>query len=116
VWRHIAQSVQGHHHRAEGTPCQDSCLVRVLGDEADGALVACVADGAGSSQHSEVGAGLACESVIQCAAAHFDQNGSFANLQASDAIEWCEIARRRICDHAETRDHQLRSTSTQRIF
>jgi Protein phosphatase 2C len=108
VWRHIAQSVQGLHHRAEGTPCQDCCLVRVLGDGASGALVACIADGAGSSEHSGVGAGLACESIIESAERYIQEKCDFARLQANDVIEWCEVARRKIVDHAELRDRTLR--------
>jgi len=112
VWRHICQSVQGLSHRAHGEPCQDSCLVRVFGDEAgDGtspALVACVSDGAGSCKHSGIGAELACQSIIDSAATHFEAHGSFAKLDADGALQWCETARKAMSDHAESRQRQLR--------
>lgn len=108
MWRHICQSVEGLHHRAHGEPCQDSCLVRVFGDGADSALVATVADGAGSSAHSGTGSELTCKSIIDSAAAFFDANGSFGPLSPEDVLAWCETARRALSDHAEPRDRQLR--------
>jgi hypothetical protein len=108
VWRHISQSVSGRHHRNEGAECQDSCLVRLLGDEPDVALVACVADGAGSCAFSAFGAQLACQSIIQCAESHFAANGGLAGLDAEAVLQWCDEARRSIGEHAEANNRQLR--------
>jgi serine/threonine protein phosphatase PrpC len=112
VWRHISQSVQGVHHSAEGTACQDSCSARVLGDGPDSALVACVADGAGDSRHSDIGSRLACESIIESAAAQFEATRSFAGLSDDDILRWCEVARRKISDHAESSERSLRQYAT----
>jgi hypothetical protein len=112
VWRHISQSVQGLHHSAEGTPCQDSCLVRVLGEGAQAALVACVADGAGYSQHSDVGSRLACESIVQSAASYFQSRGSFAGLETGAVLLWCEAARKAISNYAEGLKRELREYAT----
>ena len=108
MWRHICQSVEGVHHRAHGSPCQDSCLVRVFGDGADSALVAAVADGAGSSPHSGTGSELTCNSILESAAAFFEATGSFAELSPEEVLTWCEKARQAISDHAESRERQFR--------
>ena len=68
MWRHIAQSLQGPSHVDEGTPCQDTHGVRVLGEAPHGVLIACVADGAGSAKHSEIGSAIACEAILEHAA------------------------------------------------
>jgi hypothetical protein len=57
VWRIAAASVVGTAHAVGGTLCQDRHFVDVL---ADGTLVACLADGAGSASQSSVGAEIAC--------------------------------------------------------
>ena len=86
MWRHVAQSLQGPSHQSDGTPCQDSHLVRVLSNSADDGdavqtIIACVADGAGSAKFSEIGSALVCESIADCAEAHLEAHGNFAKLQ-----------------------------------
>lgn len=112
MWRHIAQSVEGDRHSAEGVPCQDCWRVRVLGDDADSVLVACVADGAGISAHSDVGSRLACESILASAEAHYHRNQTFAGLDQATVTEWCEVARRRISDCADQNQHEVRDYAT----
>jgi hypothetical protein len=108
VWRHICESVEGLHHRAHGESCQDSCLARVFGDGAESALVACVADGAGSSPHSGIGSELACKSIMDSSAAYFDAKASFAELNNDEVLDWCNTARLALSEHAEARERQLR--------
>jgi hypothetical protein len=96
------------HHRAEGAECQDSSVVRYIGDGSGGSLVACVADGAGSTTHGGEGARLACESIVESAAAHYADQGTLASLQPDDALSWCAAARSAIAAHAETHERRLR--------
>lgn len=112
MWRHISQSVPGRHHRGEGAACQDSCLVILLGEEPNAALVACVADGAGSCAFSELGAQLACQTIIQCAEAHFAAHGELTGLDEETVLQWCDEARRNIGEHAEANNRQLRDYSS----
>lgn len=116
VWRHIAHSVQGHAHIADGTPCQDSHCVRVLGgDPAAGTgdvLIACVADGAGRSKHSDIGSAIACETVLESAVAYFESHGTFAELQHVEVRDWCEAARQKLSDDAAQRELDLREFAT----
>ena len=64
-WRVIRASVQGTSHKRTGQPCQDSSSVGA--DAPDGALVAAVADGAGSAALSQDGSRIAADTATQTA-------------------------------------------------
>lgn len=51
---------KGTYHETNGTPCQDCCISKSL----PGCLVLTAADGVGSSRYSNIGANLACLTVI----------------------------------------------------
>ena len=113
MWRHIAQSLQGPSHVADGTACQDSNIVHVLGNGSTGTLIACVADGAGSAKFSDTGSTIACNSVLESAAAHFESNGGrFDDLSREDVLHWCEDARARIQSEASARSCNCRELAT----
>ncbi|MEI8321267.1 MAG: PP2C family serine/threonine-protein phosphatase [Alphaproteobacteria bacterium] len=61
VWIVGGDSVQGSMHRFAGTPCQDANQYKVQGDT----LFACVADGAGTAQLSQIGSHFVTETFIQ---------------------------------------------------
>jgi hypothetical protein len=82
--------------------------VRFIGDGASGALVACIADGAGTASLSDVGARTACESIIKCALRHLESHRTLATLQPADLIEWCEKIRNLLTRMAEQGQHLLR--------
>jgi hypothetical protein len=112
VWRHIGQSLQGSSHLGDDTPCQDNHRICVLGGaEGNGdnlTLVACVADGAGSAKHSDLGSSIVCTAIIENATKYFEANGKFENLRFDDVVEWCEDARTRINDAAMSHDARAR--------
>lgn len=108
MWRHICQSVQGSVHNADGSACQDYCAVRTLGAGDAATLVACVADGAGSTRFGGIGARMACETIVEHAVARFDADGSLAELTADDVLAWCDLARTAIAEHAETTQSAFR--------
>lgn len=112
MWRHIAHSVQGLRHIADGTSCQDSCRVGILGDEPHTALVVCIADGAGDSPYSDVGSSLACESIHQSAAEYFESKRSFAGLTSDEVLQWCDAARTKIGEHAAGYNRPIRQYAT----
>jgi len=113
MWRCIAGSVTGPSHERTGAPCQDSQLTRVLSRLGEGALVACVADGAGSASMSQDGSALACEAVVELATAYYDEHeGSFAGVTAEDALAWTREARERIKRLAELRESTPREFAT----
>jgi Protein phosphatase 2C len=82
--------------------------VRMLGEDGSRTFVACVADGAGSAKHSELGSSIVCNSMIENATKHFEVNGGFENLQFENVLEWCEDARTRILDAATLHDCRTR--------
>lgn len=112
MWRHIAQSLQGSSHIADGTSCQDSNGVCLLGDDEACTLVACVADGAGSAKHSDAGSSIACQSILENAASHFGEFGGFGNFNRDDALRWCDDIRTRIQAAAVERDCATRELAT----
>ena len=112
MWRPIAQSLQGPSHAADDSPCQDSCAVRVVGDEADPTLVACVADGAGSAKFSDVGSNVACYTIVECAAAFMAAGGRLDRLERQDVLRWCGEVRQRIQDEATKLDCDVRALAT----
>jgi hypothetical protein len=82
--------------------------VRLLGEDGARTLVACVADGAGSAKHSELGSSIVCNSMIENATKFFETKGGFDALQQQDILEWCEDARTRILDAATLHDCRTR--------
>jgi serine/threonine protein phosphatase PrpC len=63
-------AVRGHSHEKEGMPCQDNYYVwREKNKKAAGIALA---DGAGSSKHSQIGAACATESIIPFVMEGFD--------------------------------------------
>ena len=108
MWRSVCQSVPGGRHRLDGADCQDHSLVRYVGDAADGALVACVADGAGTADLGSLGARLACEEIVRLAANRFETKRTLADIQPTETVQWCERIRRRLESEAAVRQRQLR--------
>ena len=112
MWRHIAQSLQGRSHAADGSPCQDTARVRVVGEGEAQTLIACVADGAGTAAHASEGSRIACESIVEHASEYFEARGSWDGLAIEDVIGWCEEARRRIREEALSRACSTREFAT----
>lgn len=112
MWRHLAQSLRGASHLADGSPCQDSHAVRLLGDASADTFVACIADGAGSAKYSDEGAALACAAVVENAVAFFDAHAGFDGLDVDEVLQWCEDARRRIKDNADMSGCSTREFAT----
>lgn len=64
TWTVLGDSVTGTSHRTRNTPCQDAFRILTFGPMAEWLVVA-VADGAGSSSHSEIGATMACDEFVR---------------------------------------------------
>lgn len=66
TWRYVGASAIGSSHTRAGLPCQDHNEVVVV-TNGNGActLVCVVADGAGSAPNSQVGARIACRSMVE---------------------------------------------------
>lgn len=112
MWRHIAHSLTGQSHLADGSACQDSHCVRVFGADGQTALLACVADGAGSAKYGEIGSTVACSAISDAVAAHFADHGSLANLTQDDVLRWCDEALARIRREAQMLECEHRQLAT----
>ena len=86
--------------------------MRTFREGAASALVACVADGAGSAKFSDVGSTIVCETIIENANSFLELNGRLDGLQSEDVLRWCEEARRRIDDEAARRECERRELAT----
>lgn len=100
-WRFALASVVGASHVRLGTDSQDRAACEVLIDVAgEQALIAVVADGAGSAVASSVGAQLTCDSWLQLGRLHV-LNRTVADLDADAVCAWIEDLRARIGADAE---------------
>jgi serine/threonine protein phosphatase PrpC len=99
-WRFAWASVIGTSHIRDGLPCQDaaSCFV-VPGSNGMQALVAVVADGAGSAPRADEGAALACRVMTEVAAGCL-LDGGLDRINATFAAEALEAVREAIKDRA----------------
>lgn len=111
-WRSIVRSVQGESHVADDIPCQDSSRMRVLEGKSAGTLVACVADGAGSAKHSAVGSLVVCNAIVECVDAYLEAHGTIADLDESQIIQWCDVARQRLDEEAKVRESRSAEFAT----
>lgn len=83
-----------------------------IGDATEGALVACVADGAGTAALSALGSRLACDAIVRLAMNRFEEKHTLADLQESEVVRWCEQTRRHIEGVAASRQRELRDFAT----
>jgi Protein phosphatase 2C len=85
-WRVVSASMRGTSHEKSGKPCQDAhSWEQLLGN----VLVAAVADGAGSSAHSEVGSEIATRIAVSEVAARLVDN--FALEPEAWQIFWTDV-------------------------
>ncbi len=112
MWKHVAQSLQGPSHVADGTVCQDSHLVRIVGNAPAETLIACAADGAGSAKQSHLGSSLACDTITENAARYHETHGDFMALQLDDVVAWCDNAREKFRAAAESKRFAFRELAT----
>lgn len=112
MWRHVAQSLQGPSHAADGSVCQDSHFVSFVGEGSNQTIIACAADGAGSAKRSDLGSSIACEMIAESAARYFDSHSNFDQLQLDDVIKWCESAREKMRQTADSKNCKMRDLAT----
>jgi hypothetical protein len=92
LWKVLAGSETGTSHQRVGTGCQDYSRYTIAGA---GAVLVC-ADGAGSSSRADVGARLACGTVLSAAAAAIRGEGRVSSLSTDVVGGWYDSARRRL--------------------
>lgn len=118
VWRAIAASVRGASHRRSSLPCQDVLLYRAL---PNAALIAALADGAGSASLAEVGAATAARSALDSLTGQVSSaTGSpSATSQRDMVLNALQQAREAVLTEATKRDvrpRELASTLIAAVF
>jgi hypothetical protein len=104
MWRLIHESVAGTSHERTGQPCQDRAEARVIASPAGPVLVAACADGAGSASLSDVGAALACQTVVEEAGKLIGTDGVLpTDFDEAILRGWNERAHARVLDEAGRR-------------
>lgn len=112
MWKHVAQSLQGPSHAADGSVCQDSHLVKLIDNNSQQTIIACAADGAGSAKRSDLGSAIACETITENAERYLAAHNNFDHLQRNKIIAWCEAAREKIRHKADEHQLKLRDLAT----
>jgi hypothetical protein len=103
MWKLLFQSVRGSAHERSGTPCQDSCLVRLRPTGAGPVLVLACADGAGSAGHADAGARLACRGVVRLIRDSLRDGLPVEQIDKDTALSWCGRVREEIAAEAGRR-------------
>src|SRR5260370_8667251 len=96
MWNLVFGSVRGTSHERTGKPCQDYCEGRTVATPSGTVLLAVCADGAGSSDHSDVGARIACETIVEDACAALSQGTGAAVPGREVLLDWNLRAREQI--------------------
>jgi acyl-coenzyme A thioesterase PaaI-like protein len=113
-WRVVAASVRGVSHARAGQPCQDA---HVCIETASGALVAAVADGAGSAALADIGSAVAAQAAAQNAADRL-QSGTPRTENGWQALleEALQAARKDVLAQAELLELPAQEVSTTLIL
>lgn len=106
VWRTAYASVIGTSHAATGASCQDAgrCEVVVASDGTE-VLIAAVADGAGSTAHSEDGSRMTVDSFLAEFGGLATEGPSLAGIDRAIVVQWIHGLRDRIRQVAEIEGH-----------
>ena len=103
MWKILAQSVAGSSHQRTGQPCQDARATTCESVRDESVLLFASADGAGSARFAEVGASLACETVLGRALADLRDGLSVAGIERDTVRYWLEEGRNALRFEAERR-------------
>lgn len=87
-WAVAYGSVTGNQHVEHNLPCQDACLVK----QEEGYGIAVVCDGAGSCEHSDLGAKMTCEFAYNYLRKAIEENKWNTAESLPTETEWREIA------------------------
>lgn len=112
MWRHMSCTITGPSHEKSGSPCQDSGRIEIVGEEGNKALVACVADGAGSARFSDQGSSIASRIICENVSALVKSESGLNGLGRDDVLDWCEFARRAIQEKAASQGSEIREFAT----
>lgn len=100
-WRYVLTSAPGSAHIDSGIPCQDASRATTVAiPNGERILVAVASDGAGSAAHGGDGAVIACDSLVELAAASLTPSTSVGGLTRTDVEAWIGTIADRLREHA----------------
>ena len=108
-WRYVQAFCKGTSHFTNNLPCQDRALSKVITDcNGQEIFLASVADGAGSSSHSQYGAEKATTLILQ-KLEEFFQDGSILTEISQDTVEsWVSQISLQILELADSQGINIR--------
>jgi hypothetical protein len=107
-WKIAHASVIGTSHLEKGTECQDWYDYRVLNTPVGETLIVAIADGAGSSSFSRIGAEKACSLFIREIETFLSEDEGIENLNKEFGQLFLKAFRQKISDFAEEQESQTR--------
>jgi hypothetical protein len=101
MWKLLCQSVLGTSHERSGQPCQDYCSAAGIPLPGAPAMILVCADGAGSAEHSDLGARLACETLVNAISQWLHANGALSLVLETQAAQWVQPVHDRLVAEAD---------------
>jgi serine/threonine protein phosphatase PrpC len=102
-WTWAAARSTGTSHLKSGKGCDDFGACLELRTQSDNILIAVTSDGAGSAQHSALGARITSRAFVQLAIRHIKAQRSLKALSIESAREWLDDIRDRIISAARNK-------------
>ncbi|HEY7422724.1 MAG TPA: PP2C family serine/threonine-protein phosphatase [Gemmataceae bacterium] len=108
MWKLLCQSVPGVSHETAGLPCQDHSLGEWTQVDGETVLLLACADGAGSAEHAEVGAQIACEAIVREMREAQGGGLRISDIDGELMMAWHRRVREQLNAEADRRSSRLR--------
>ena len=116
MWKILHQSVAGTSHQLAGLPCQDCCAARQIELASETVLILACSDGAGSAKFSEIGSKLACQTLVDRAAAQVQSSDGLDKVEPDPALGWVAAVHEALGVEAESRAVEPRELACTLLF
>lgn len=116
MWNVLCQSVRGTSHERDGSACQDYSTAVEVPLPAGPVLVLVCADGAGSAEHSQLGAQLACDALVSKVVADLVAAGSLTEVSRERAVAWARASHEAVLAGAMIRGVEPRQFACTLLF
>lgn len=108
MWKLLYESVPGVSHEAVGLPCQDHSLSEWIETAGETVLLVACADGAGSADHADIGARVACEAITGQVRDAVVNGTRIPDINGDMVTAWHRRVRERLSAEADRRSARLR--------
>jgi hypothetical protein len=108
MWKLLFDSVPGVSHIIAGLPCQDHSLGECTQVDGETVLLLACADGAGSAEHAEVGAKIACKAIAREMREALRGGLRIADIDSELMMLWHRRVREQLSAEADLHSTRLR--------